>query len=472
MTHSTEKRTALQAFSSTMKRDWDERARQNAKWFINTIKLEQSDEEFDAGGSSEVERFIVPYLPRLTRGRDPQTLRLLELGCGLGRMTRRLAELFGEVCATDVSGEMITQARARLQSLPNVRLFETDGLGCAALPDDYFDLAFSVYVFQHMPSAEVIRANIADVYRALKPGGVFKFQTNSVTSPDYLAAAKDTWAGATFPEAEIRQLARELGAHLSSIHDPGTQYCWTVLHKRPRATIPRSASAPVPRIEFFSRSDDPRIKAIPASGDYAFLTLILSGLPRAEVDANNPTVEINGQEVWPCYAGELGPEFIAVLQPAWGARLGELAQINLPIPGDQRQGWVSVRVQFHGGGVSAPVTVELLEPQLAAPQIRLVRNNGDGGIDICTRGPKSDVVIYVDGLDDAASVENVRVQIGRQRVQPRYVGFVPGNGVYEVYAQLPADLAPGKAELQLHFRDLVSPVKQLQLKDPEAPGPA
>ena len=38
----------LGEFSHAMKRDWDERARSNAKWFINTLRLEQSDDEFDA----------------------------------------------------------------------------------------------------------------------------------------------------------------------------------------------------------------------------------------------------------------------------------------------------------------------------------------------------------------------------------------------------------------------------------------
>jgi len=54
----------------------------------------------------EVERLVRADLPLLTQGVIPR-LRLLEIGCGIGRMTRALAEIFGEVYATDVSGEMI-----------------------------------------------------------------------------------------------------------------------------------------------------------------------------------------------------------------------------------------------------------------------------------------------------------------------------------------------------------------------------
>ena len=49
------------------------------------------------------------------RGREE-----LEIGCGLGRMTRHLAGIFGEVYATDVSAEMIRGACARLGHLGNV----------------------------------------------------------------------------------------------------------------------------------------------------------------------------------------------------------------------------------------------------------------------------------------------------------------------------------------------------------------
>src|SRR5258705_7114449 len=105
--------TQLQEFSHAMKRDWDERARSNAKWFINTLKLEQSDAEFDASGQRDVQSAIIDKLAELAPGEDPQQLCVLELGCGIGRMTKFLASVFAEVHATDVSGEMIAQARAR-----------------------------------------------------------------------------------------------------------------------------------------------------------------------------------------------------------------------------------------------------------------------------------------------------------------------------------------------------------------------
>src|SRR5262249_38487185 len=94
----------LRNFADAMKRDWDDRARENAKWYINTVKKDQSDDEFDPTGRPEVQNFVLAD-PVLTKDRDLKQSRLLEIGCGIGRMTRRLAESFGEVHATDVSAE-------------------------------------------------------------------------------------------------------------------------------------------------------------------------------------------------------------------------------------------------------------------------------------------------------------------------------------------------------------------------------
>lgn len=108
----------LERYSSMMKREWDQRARENAKWYINTLSVEQSEEEFDTSGQRDVEMMVRSNLELLTERRAPAMLRVLEIGCGIGRMTRWLAEMFGEIHAVDVSGEMVQQGQERLRHLP------------------------------------------------------------------------------------------------------------------------------------------------------------------------------------------------------------------------------------------------------------------------------------------------------------------------------------------------------------------
>jgi SAM-dependent methyltransferase len=436
-----------------MKRDWDARAVENAKWYINTIKREQQDDEFDDTGRQQVEALILGDLQLLTAGQNPRSLRLLEIGCGIGRMTRYLASIFGEVHAVDVSGEMVRQAQTRLADLHNVSIYETDGLGFEALSDNYFDLAFSAYVFQHVPSAAVIRANIVDTMRVLRPGGIFKFQTNGVTRNALDDLEKDTWTGASFQESEIRRLARELDARLLGVSGGGTQYCWSMLRKRSRtvqtSTSPRTS--PQPEIVFYGRADNPKIKLIPASGDYACVTLIVSGLDPDEVDANNILVEIGRQTITACYVGPLGNNYDSELRKEFGEIPASLVQINAILPQTASRGLASVCTRVGDGPVSRTVEIELGD---SAPnsRIHLVTNTYDGGTDVQVSGVKSAIRLLVEGLDEETGPDDVALFIGAMRFRPDSVEFIQSKGLYTINAQLPSGVLPGETHIGLRFR--------------------
>jgi SAM-dependent methyltransferase len=447
---------SLQNLADAMKRDWDDRARENAKWYINTVRKDQTDDEFDATGRPEVANFVLSD-PILTAGRDLKNLRLLEIGCGIGRMTRLLAEAFGEVHATDVSAEMIDQARARLKDYPNVHLHETNGVNFAALPGDYFDVIFSVYVFQHVPNAEVIHSNIRDACRSLKPGGIFKFQVCGIDHEAYARIPKDTWTGAPFTETDIRRAARESRAKLVSILGYGTQYCWVILRKPLPGSSPSQNSKP--KIEFFGRSDAPEIKAIPTNGDYAYLTIVASGLDRNLADANNVIVEIGGRDHLPLYTGSVGENFAA----AFASNVNHLTQINLGITTKTAPGVAEIRLKTESGAASDPVQVEFLAPQPVIPRINLISNAVDGGVDIHSRGGKSVFRIFASGMDDGASVDNVRVHLNQRVLEPVSVGFVPANGVYMTVARIPEEVSASEAEIRLQYNDLISPAARINI---------
>jgi ubiquinone/menaquinone biosynthesis C-methylase UbiE len=448
-------KSGLRDFTQAMKRDWDERALKDAKWFINSLRLGQSEEEFDQSGVVEIERLVLADLPLLAQWRDPKSLRVLEIGCGAGRMTKHLARVFGEVAGVDVSGEMIRQARERLARIANARLYETSGVDFAIFPDEEFDLILSAYVFQHVPSAEIIASNLQEAWRVLKPGGVFKFQTNGVTAATFEQAEKDTWAGASFPEAEVRRFAREMGAQLISVFGGGTQYCWTTIRKRAPLGTASGANPQQPRIEFFGRTVDALNKTIPTSGDQASLTIITSGLDRELVDCNSTSVVINNLAIAARYVGPVGRNFEGALESEFGDQLSHLTQIEIGVPPGVETGVAKVRLQTGEDSVSEPIEIKFVSEQ-PIPKIGTVMNARDHGTDIYARGEKSRVKILVEGLDETANVNNVRVQIGERIIQPDGVNFHPGNAIYEVDAQLPEDVAPGSVELKIHFNGLQS----------------
>src|SRR5580693_1084724 len=139
-----------------MRRDWDERARENARYYVSTGKVDWSDEEFFRSGEQTVSEEILTDMTNICQGLAPKQMKVLEIGCGAGRITRALAGLFGEVHAVDVSGEMVAQARAALADRPNAFVYQNNGKDLAVIGDRVFDFAFSTIVFQHIPSYEVI----------------------------------------------------------------------------------------------------------------------------------------------------------------------------------------------------------------------------------------------------------------------------------------------------------------------------
>lgn len=461
MSSTTETKQALQELSYVMKHDWDDRARHDAKWFINTLRFQQSEEEFDQTGAFEVNRLVLADLPLLTGNRDPKSLRVLEIGCGAGRMTKHLAAVFGEVVGVDVSGEMIVQAQQRLAGTNNAKFYETNGVDFSIFPDQHFDLILSAYVFQHVPSAEVIQSNLEDAWRVLIPGGVIRFQTNAITAFDFEGLEKDTWTGADFPESALRRFAAEKDAQLIAIIGAGSQYCWTTLRKHLRAAhLPANKvqyTTAAPEIVAFGRADDFSIKDIPVCGAYSHLGLIISGLNGEEVDANSLFVEINGQRVLPQYVGPAG-------QAGFNNPSLKLTQINQQLPAGLQDGQAEIRAVFANGEATQPILIQLYNPPPIVPKIVNVRNEHDEEAASLTRGHNLEIWLYVEGLDLTADPGNTRVKIGERIVKPSHIGFYPANATYLVKAPLTSKVEPGEQELKLYFGNLESPGWQIVIQ--------
>lgn len=213
-----------------MQRDWDERARQNARYYVATAKEEWTDEEFFSSGRRTIENEVLTDMINICQGKDPGQMRVLEIGCGAGRVTRALAGLFGEVHGVDISGEMVKLARQALSDFPNAHVYQNNGRDLSVLPEGPFDFAFSSIVFQHIPSREVIANYVREVHRLLRPGALFKFQVQGdstmETHPD------DTWLGVAFSDAEVVTMAEEAGFEPRYRHGAGTQYFWLWFFKR------------------------------------------------------------------------------------------------------------------------------------------------------------------------------------------------------------------------------------------------
>lgn len=218
-----------------MRRDWDRRARENARFYVATLQDQWSDEEFYRSGEQTFQEQILTDLPNICQGKDPGAMQVLEIGCGAGRVTRAMAGHFGQVYAVDISSEMVRQARRGLADYANVRVWRNNGRDLSALGGNWWsrwaigrkillDFAFSCIVFQHIPSREIIENYVREVNRRLRPGALFKFQVQG--SPRVRGDEDDTWVGVSFSEDEARQMARRCGFEMRYHTGAGSQYYW------------------------------------------------------------------------------------------------------------------------------------------------------------------------------------------------------------------------------------------------------
>jgi SAM-dependent methyltransferase len=213
-----------------MREDWDLRAKENARYYVNTATTEWTDDTFFASGERTFAEQIGNDLVNVCQGKPQREVRVLEIGCGAGRVTRALSNHFGEVHGVDVSGEMIRQAKLALRDRPNAFVYQNNGQDLAVVPPLEFDFAFSSIVFQHIPSREIIENYVREVGRLLRPGGLFKFQVQGdstlETQPD------DTWLGVPFSERQAVDMAYRCGFDPRYRHGAGDQYFWLWFFKK------------------------------------------------------------------------------------------------------------------------------------------------------------------------------------------------------------------------------------------------
>jgi SAM-dependent methyltransferase len=226
-----EKPKTVQEKLEWMKHDWNERAKENARYYVASGTKNWTDEDFFAAGEVSIAENLVSDLTNVCQGKYPSDMRIIEIGCGAGRLTRALSKLFGEVHAVDVSGEMVAQARVALADRPNVFLYENNGCDLSVLPELKYDFAYSFIVFQHIPSREIVENYVREVGRLLRPGALFKFQLQGFMALETLPM--DTWYGAPFSESQTREMAERCGFEMRFSAGAGEQYFWLWFFKKP-----------------------------------------------------------------------------------------------------------------------------------------------------------------------------------------------------------------------------------------------
>jgi SAM-dependent methyltransferase len=142
-----------------------------------------TSEEYQRSHRSELEGDVLwgPSMPPETTlrilGDSVAGKDVLEICCGGGQCSVYLAEQGARAVGVDISSKQLENAR-RLASdrRVSVRFVESNAENLSAFPDASFDIAFSSYAFGFI---EDIGRTFREVFRVLRPGGLFAFSWSS-----------------------------------------------------------------------------------------------------------------------------------------------------------------------------------------------------------------------------------------------------------------------------------------------------
>jgi SAM-dependent methyltransferase len=146
--------------------------------------------------------------------------RLLDVGCGTGRLARKIVPFLDEwnYVGLDISSQALSNAD-RLSigegwSKRNPRFFQS-----SMELFGYFDFAWAFSVFIHLPS-DIIELMIPGVLRRLAPGGKFYFSYVPTNLPDNTRTGLKQFK---HPLSLYEKLAANLGYSLVEVPWPGRQ---------------------------------------------------------------------------------------------------------------------------------------------------------------------------------------------------------------------------------------------------------
>jgi SAM-dependent methyltransferase len=139
--------------------------------------------EFYYNSGIEAARYFANLLNE--HGYADEPVRILEWGCGPGRIVRHLPDLLGEhaeVVGSDYNPESVAWAQ---KSIANVRFVKNDLHPPLAFTSGTFDFAYAFSVFTHLSEESCLKW-IGEIRRVLKENGLFFFTTHGDRSSQFL----------------------------------------------------------------------------------------------------------------------------------------------------------------------------------------------------------------------------------------------------------------------------------------------
>ncbi len=209
-----------------MKKEWNARTKLDPLFVIATGHS-QNEDEFWKSGLTDCKQILGETQGRflnIIKKNDPIKMKILEIGCGIGRIMIPMSKIFGEVVGVDTSSEMVQLSQKYIKKNTNCKIFENNGLDLSTFPDNHFDFCYSFIVFQHIPEKDIIENYIKEVSRVLKSECIFRFQVRGTifSKPQEIT----TWDGVQFSSKEIHAIAEKYNFDIIEEGNDNEEYYW------------------------------------------------------------------------------------------------------------------------------------------------------------------------------------------------------------------------------------------------------
>jgi len=191
----------------SMKEQWDEIAHENAFYGVLSIEDFEHVDAVDFNRFWDTGRRDVDSFMEMVGLSSASELAMVEIGCGLGRMTHRFAELFRKAYAVEVSSRMLEGAKGYWQHLDNIEWVLGNGEDLHQIENESVDFVFSFMVLQHIPDPNIAVNYIRESARIMKKGASAFLQFRTVPRTMSLLALK-YYIATNWPSSVAKPLRR------------------------------------------------------------------------------------------------------------------------------------------------------------------------------------------------------------------------------------------------------------------------
>ena len=344
-----------------MGRDWDARAREDAKYYVNCQGRNQDEASFYQSAPDVLHRIRRDYEHLLAT--PPGERSFLEIGCGLGRLMYSLAADCGNIHGFDISPAMIEGARKALANIPHAHFHVATKNDFFPISDASIDLVYTFAVFQHMPDKSLILRYMDDALRVLKPGGIFVGQFNGAERHE---GPVDTWAGEWFSEQELLSYFDGKGWAALSCEGQNSQYMWFTLRKPIAAESLPEDSLPARPVAIFDVKHPWGGRELKAGGLAGYAEVFVRDLPNCFADVKHLSATL-AAPLAATLAGTLAGQRIAT-SFIGRQREDNSRQVNIRIPEGVPTGAHQLTLSWKSRTISNSFEVTLVpNPETALP---------------------------------------------------------------------------------------------------------